>query len=155
MSESNDTLAVLLIFAAFLHTLTLLGMTLHTALAVEKPHHDRAPERPLTALFLGLAPVQRTGRSTFISCLLAASGLLLASASVMSLANGAPPVWTTILAVLAGTELASAYAWHKAVSANSSSAAEPQPDEAEEAPERAPDITDSDDKEATKGPGAN
>jgi hypothetical protein len=149
VSESNDTLAVLLIFAVFLHFLTLLGMTLHTALAADQPNNDRAQERPLTALLLGRAPVQRAGRSTFISRLLAVSGLLLASASVMSLAKAASPVWTAILAVLALTELASAYAWHKPASVNTTTAAEQQPDDD---PER---DTDSDNEEETKDPGAN
>lgn len=149
MSESNDTLAVLLIFAVFLHFLTLLGMTLHTALAADQSNNDRAKERSLTALLLGRAPVQREGRSTFSSRLLAVSGLLLASASVMSLAKAASPVWTVILAVLALTELASAYAWHKPASVNTTSTAEQQPDDD---PER---DTDSDNEEVPKDPGAN
>ncbi|MET7490202.1 hypothetical protein [Streptomyces sp. NPDC005538] len=147
MSDSNDTLAVLLIFAGFLHILTLLGMTLHTALAADQPNNGQAQERPFTALLLGRAPVQRAGRSTFISRLLAASGLLLASSTVMSLAKAALPAWTTILAVLALTELACAYAWHKPDSVNTSSPAEQQTDDHSERD------TDSDNEEETKDPG--
>jgi hypothetical protein len=105
VSESNDTLTVLLMFAGFLHTLTLLGMTLHTALASDTPDAERAQERPLTALFLGRAPVQRTGRNAFYSRLLTVSGLLLAAASAMSLAEAVAPAWTAVLAVLAVTQL--------------------------------------------------
>ncbi|MFI0813464.1 hypothetical protein [Streptomyces echinatus] len=91
MSESNDTLTALLIFAGFLHILTLLGMILHTALAEDQPDNNRAQQKPLTALLLGHAPVQRTGRSTFISRLLAVAGLLLTATFVLSLATAAPP----------------------------------------------------------------
>ncbi|MFJ5951353.1 hypothetical protein [Streptomyces noursei] len=90
MSDSNYTLSALLISAGFLHILTLLATTLHTAFAADQPNHDRAQERPLTALLLDRAPVQSTGRSTFVSRLLAVSGPLLASASVMSRATSAP-----------------------------------------------------------------
>ncbi|MGZ2355710.1 hypothetical protein LRE75_03220 [Streptomyces sp. 372A] len=143
MSESNDTLAALLIFAALLHTLTLLGMCLHTALAANQPNNDPAQQRPLTALLLGRSPVQRTGRSTFISRLLAVAGLLLTATSVLSVATEAAPAWTVILAVLAATELASAYAWHKPAGVSTTSGAE-KPDEN---PEQA---TGSDSEEATK-----
>lgn len=127
MSESNDTLTVLLMYAGFLHFLTLLGMTLHTALAPDSPDGERRQNRTFKALFLGRAPVQSTGRSTFSSRLLTGSGLLLAAASAMSLANAAAPAWTVILAVLALTQLASAYAWYKPykpVSVNTAGAAE-------------------------------
>ncbi|MGC5264098.1 hypothetical protein ACPXCO_24070 [Streptomyces cyaneofuscatus] len=120
MSESNDTLTALLFFAGFLHTLTLLGMTLHTALAADK----HAQERPLTALFLGYAPVQHTGRNAFYSRLLLVSGLLLAAASAMSLAEAAAPAWTAALAVLAAAQLGSAYAWNKPVSVDTDGATE-------------------------------
>ncbi|MFD7956143.1 hypothetical protein ACFV4X_21930 [Streptomyces ardesiacus] len=145
MSESNDTLATLLIFAAFLHILTLLGMILHTALAADQPDNDPAQQRPITALLLGRSPVQRMGPSTFISRLLAVAGLLLTATSVLSFVTEAAPAWTLILAVLAATELASAYAWHKPAGANTTNAAE-KPDHA----------TDSDNEEATKtkDPGA-
>ncbi|MDF3303245.1 hypothetical protein [Streptomyces tropicalis] len=143
MSESNDTLAALLIFAAFLHILTLLGMCLHTALAADQPNNDPAQQRPLTALLLGRSPVQRTGRSTFISRLLAVAGLLLTATSVLSVATEAAPAWTILLAVLAATELASAYAWHKPAGVSTTNGAE-KPDED---PEQA---TDSDNEEATK-----
>lgn len=149
MSESNDTLTALLIFAGFLHILTLLGMSLHTALAADQSNSDQTEQRPLTALLLGRAPVQRTGRSTSISRLLAVSGLVLTATSVLSLATAAPPARTVILAVLAATELASAYAWHKAAGANTTYVAE-QP--TNDGSERA---TGSDNEEATKtkGPG--
>ncbi|MFB6984543.1 hypothetical protein [Streptomyces sp. NPDC056304] len=114
MSESNDTLTALLIFAWFMHTLTLLGMVLRTPPAGGGTTHDaREQGQPLRALFLGRAPVQRTGRNTLYSRMLAASGLLLAAAFAMSLTDPAAPAWTTALAALAVTQLGSAYAWHK------------------------------------------
>ncbi|MGW6202162.1 hypothetical protein ACWF9B_00685 [Streptomyces sp. NPDC055089] len=111
MSESNHTLNVLLIFAWFLHILTLLGMVWRTP--PTGGHDVREQEQPLRALFLGRAPVQRTGRNTLYSRMLAASGLLLAAAFAMSLTDQAAPAWTTALAALAATQLGSAYAWHK------------------------------------------
>ncbi|MFE9250858.1 hypothetical protein [Streptomyces sp. NPDC007088] len=113
MSASNDTLSVLLMFAAFLHVLTLLGMTLHTALLPDAPGDDPSQDRTFTALLLGRAPIQRTTYSRTNSRLLTASGLLLGSASAMSLGQGAAPAWTTTLAVLALLQLACAYAWYK------------------------------------------
>ncbi|MFF9090978.1 hypothetical protein ACF1BE_32305 [Streptomyces sp. NPDC014991] len=127
MSESNDTLTALVIFAGFLHILTLLGMILNTALAEDQPNNDRAQRGPLTALLLGHAPVQRTGRSTFISRLLAVAGLLLTATFVLSLATSAPPAWTVVLAGLAATELASAYAWHKPAGVNTTRRPGPRP----------------------------
>jgi hypothetical protein len=150
VSEFNDTLAVLLISAGFLHGLTLLGMALHTVLAADQPKQPLAQERLFTALFLGCAPVQCTERSMFISRLLAVSGLLFASASVMSLIKAAPPVWTVILTVIAITELASAYAWHKRAGVNTVSAVELQPDDGSG---RVTDVADSDKENATKDPG--
>ncbi|MCQ1577232.1 hypothetical protein [Streptomyces parvus] len=147
MSDSNDTLAVLLIFAGFLHILTLLGMALHTALAADQPNHDQAQEPLLTALLLGRAPVQRAERSKFISRLLAVSGLLLASASVMSLTKAAAPAWTATLAALALAELSSAYAWHKPASVDTASPAEQQ--QPDDGPGRV-----ADDSEQRTGPGA-
>ncbi|MGW3387322.1 hypothetical protein [Streptomyces cinereoruber] len=147
MSESNDMLSTLLIFAGFLHTLTLLGMSLHTALAVDQPDNAPAQQRPLTALLLGRAPVQRTGRSTFIGRLLAVAGLLLTAASVLSAMTAANPAWTILLAVLAATELASAYAWHKPADAPPTNAEEPPTDNG---PEHA---ADPDSEEATKTKG--
>ncbi|MEV4868559.1 hypothetical protein [Streptomyces syringium] len=149
MSDSNDTLAVLLIFAGFLHIVTLLGMALHTALASGQSHNDQTQEPLLTALLLGRAPVQRAGRGTFISRLLAVSGLLLASASVMSLTKAAAPVWTATLAALALAELASAYAWHKPASMQATNPAEQQ--QPDDGPER---VADDSDTEETTGPGA-
>ncbi|MFC8021635.1 hypothetical protein [[Kitasatospora] papulosa] len=143
MSEPNDTLATLLIFAAFLHILTLLGMTLHTALAADQPDNDPAQQRPLTALLLGRSPVQRTGRSTFISRLLAVAGLLLTATSVLSFVAEAAPAWTVILTVLAATELASAFAWHKPAGENTTNAADKPDQDSEHA-------TDSDNEEVTK-----
>ncbi|MET8816175.1 hypothetical protein ABZW47_29765 [Streptomyces sp. NPDC004549] len=113
MSESNDTLSVLLMLAAFLHVLTLLGMTLHTALLPDSPGDDPSQDRTLTALLLGRAPIQRTAYSRTNGRLLTASALLLASASASALGQGATPVWTTTLAVLALLQLACAYAWYK------------------------------------------
>ncbi|MCX4681410.1 hypothetical protein OG413_40140 [Streptomyces sp. NBC_01433] len=148
MSESNDTLTALLIFAGFLHTLTLVGMILHTALALAAPEPDDVQELPRSALFLGRAPVQRAGRSTFISRLLAVSGLLLAAASAMSLAESAAPAWTAVLAVLAVVQLGSAYAWNKPGSVNTDEATEQdQPDD--EHAER------DGEKEETNKPGSN
>ncbi|MGY3056146.1 hypothetical protein ACVWZD_000390 [Streptomyces sp. TE3672] len=151
MSESNDTLTTRLIFAGFLHTLTLLGMTLHTALASDMPDGDRPQERPLTALFLGRAPVQRTGRNAFYSRLLTVSGLLLAAPSATSLAQAAAPAWTAFLAVLAVTQLGSAYAWNKPPSMNTDGATEQdQPDD-----EPAERDGEANAEEATKEPGSN
>ncbi|MFH8257614.1 hypothetical protein [Streptomyces roseolus] len=150
MSDSNDTLSILLIFAWFLHTLTLLGLTLHTALTTDQPDNTQAQQRPLTALLLGRAPVQRTGRSRFTSRLLAVAGLLLAAASVLSVVTAAPGAWTVLLAVLAATELASAYAWYKPADKPSTNAAEQPTDDAEHATG-----SDHEEEPKTKGPGPN
>lgn len=113
MSESNDTVTVLLIFAWFLHTLTLLGMVLQTPPAGSTTQGAREQDHAPRALFLGRAPVQRTGRNTLYSRMLAVSGLLLAAAFALSLTDTAVPAWTTALAALAAAQLGSAYAWHK------------------------------------------
>ncbi|MER5617660.1 hypothetical protein [Streptomyces sp. NPDC002215] len=154
MSEPNDTLTTLLISAGFLHILTLLtllGMTLHTALASDMPDGERPQERPLKALFLGRAPVQRTGRNAFYSRLLAVSGLLIAAASATSLAQAAAPAWTAFLAVLAVTQLGSAYAWNKPPSVNTGGATEQDQPDGEPA-ERDGEASA---EKATKEPGSN
>lgn len=90
MSESNDTLSALLTFAVFLHSLTLLGMALHTALLPDTPAEEHSQDRTLKALLLGRAPIQRTAYSRTNSRLLTGSALLLATASAMSLGQGPP-----------------------------------------------------------------
>ncbi|MET8249500.1 hypothetical protein ABZV31_37135 [Streptomyces sp. NPDC005202] len=150
MSESNDMLTVLLMCAGLLHILTMLGMTLHTALAPDSPDDECGQNRTLKALFLGRAPVQRTGRNMLNSRLLTCSGLLPAAASAMSLAKAAAPAWIAVLAVLALAQLASAYAWYKPDSVNTAGAAERGRPE-DTATER---DDEADGEEASQGPGS-
>ncbi|MFD6329164.1 hypothetical protein ACFWGI_06245 [Streptomyces niveus] len=147
---SNDILFVLPICAMFLHVLTLLRMILHTALELDTPDRQQAEDRTLKALILGRAPVQRTACPTN-SRLLTGSALLLATASAMSLNQGAAPVWTTTLAVLALIQLACAYAWSKPSSVNGAGPAEEAtPDEPSEKRD-----DDPDDEDVTREPRSN
>ncbi|MBZ4319952.1 hypothetical protein [Streptomyces huiliensis] len=70
MSEANDTLATLLIFAAFLHILTLLRMILHTPLAADQPDNNQAQQQPLTA-----RPLARTAHGTLHASPICSSGM--------------------------------------------------------------------------------